>query len=105
MPDYQGQVPLSHWDLSLADGDRQLVEVQHTDVVKCCGPTPRYVRIGAVNQFGEDRPKWGMWAEGKKAPVCQTGNYVLMMRYQPLTVLAAEPALSEQGTGTQSQKF
>lgn len=86
-PDYQGQTPLSHWDLSLADGDRQLMEVQHTDVVKCCGATPRYVRIGAVNQFGEDRPKWGMWAEGKKAPVCQTGNYLLMMRYQPLTVL------------------
>ena len=85
-PEFQGEAPVSHWDLSLADGDRQLVEVQHTDMVKCCGPTPRYVRIGAVNQFGEARPKWGMWAEGKKSPVCQTGDYLLMMRFQPLTV-------------------
>ncbi len=83
---YQGAVPASNWDVSLPDGDRELVQVRHTDVMKCGGSVPRYVRVGAVNQFGAERHAWGCWADGPRAPARMAGNYVLMMRFQPLSL-------------------
>ena len=82
---FHGTMPSTNWDVALPDGDRELVHVRNMDVMKCSGAVPHYVRIGAVNQFGGDRPSWGCWADGPKAPARLSGNYLLMMRFHPLS--------------------
>ena len=84
---FRGDIPASNWDVCLPDGDRELVTVRNLDLMKCAGSVPRYIRIGAVNQFGAERRAWGCWADGPRAPARMAGNYLLMTRFQPLSLL------------------
>ena len=87
-PDYltdalHEDVPRDQWDLLLPDGDRYPVQVAGQDVLKLVGTKNVYAKLLAVTRFGEFETHPGIWAESKKGPVMQTGNYVLMVRFSP----------------------
>lgn len=83
--DYDINVPDKDWDLHLADGDINSLVVNNTEMLKFSHSNPTYVRIGAVNQFGEKSVKWGLFAASKGTISRLKENFLLMIRFQPLS--------------------
>ena len=81
------EVPSSRLDMSLSDGDRAPVSIGGMDALKFKGEESRYARIAAITRFGGDSVTPGMWAANPSSPVRQSANYILMMRFSPLTKL------------------
>ncbi len=89
------QVPVDRWDGHLSDGDRVPVSVAGMDCLKVQGTTNKYARLLTVTRFGGQGTTPGMWAAGETSPVRQAHNYILMMRFRPLTKI--QRALMFQG--------
>jgi type IV secretion system protein VirB4 len=94
-PDYLTEalgedIPRDQWDLLLPDGDRYPVRVAGEDVLKLVGTKNVYAKFLAITRFGEFETHPGIWAESKKSPVMQTGNYILMTRFCPYTKMQTE---------------
>lgn len=81
------EVPEEQWDFLLSDGDRSPVIVESMDALKFHGTENVYARIAAVTQFGSNEVSAGMWAATPTSPVRQAHNYILMMRFCPLSKL------------------
>ena len=80
---YETTVPESGLDSALPDGDRCLVDIKNVDAVKLCGSEAAYARVLSVNNFSARDIPYGLWSNNKATPARQTGNYLLMLRYQP----------------------
>lgn len=83
--DYECTYPDKDWDLNLPDGDINSNVVNNTEMIKINGSVPTYVRIGAVNEFGEKFVKWGLFAANKGTISRLKENFLLMIRFQPLS--------------------
>ena len=78
-------VPAEQWDLLLAEGDRYPVVIDNQDVLKFQGVENTYALILAVTRLGENEVGRGLWGAKTHAPIRQKGNYVLMMRFSPIS--------------------
>ncbi|NND65209.1 MAG: hypothetical protein HKM24_04500, partial [Gammaproteobacteria bacterium] len=78
-------VPAEGWDLCLSDGDREHLSVNSMDVMKLSHDDVRYSRMCSVTQFGGRKVTAGMWAASPDAPARQARNFILMMRFRPLS--------------------
>jgi len=81
-------VPRERWDALIADGDIQHMVVDGMDVIKINGVEPVYVRIASVIGLGDKYVPEGIFAAGQKSPIMQSGNYILMNRFRPMSALA-----------------
>lgn len=79
------EIPDEHWDAYLAEGDREPVNYHFMDALKFHDAHTNYVRMAAITRFGERAVTPGMWASDPDSPVRQSHNYVLMMRFKPLS--------------------
>ena len=78
-------VPAEQWDLLLGEGDRYPVVIENQDFLKFQGVENSYARILAVTRLGENEVGRGLWGAKTHAPTRQKGNYILMMRFCPMS--------------------
>ena len=78
-------VPAEQWDLLLAEGDRYPVVIDNQDYLKFQGVENTYARVLAVTRLGENEVSRGLWGARAHAPIRQKGNYILMMRFCPMS--------------------
>lgn len=80
-------VPSDHWDQLLPDGDIQQVVVDGLDCLKIDGAVPVYARIVTVGGYGDEYVPEGVWGRGNSPPMLQSGNYLIVSRFRPLSAL------------------
>jgi len=102
---YTADAPKSGWDSALPDGDRTLVRAGNMDLIKLNSSLPVYARIMSVNNFKGESIAAGMWAKGKQAPVRQKGNFLLMMRFQPLSNAQKDSMFRGKESGLNRQNY
>jgi len=102
---YTADPPKSGWDCALSDGDRTLVRAGNMDLIKLNSSEPVYARIMSVNNFKGASVAAGMWAKGKQSPVGQTGNFLLMMRFKPLSNAQKDSMFRSKESGLNRQNY
>ncbi len=91
-PDYlesalKETVPTDEWDLRLADGDVEPVTIDGMACLKLHGAVPVYACIASVTGYGKDYVPEGMFARGEQKAVLQNGNYLIMTKARPLSMI------------------
>lgn len=87
-------VPSEDWDRLLPDGDVHPVVVDGLDCLKIEGPEPVYARIASMIGYGGEYVPEGMWGMGDSKPILQKGNYLIMTRARPLSMIERALMLS-----------
>lgn len=80
-------VPVEDWDRFIMDGDVHPVMIDGLDCLKIEGPDPVYIRIASVVGYGSKEVPSGMWARGSAMPVMSKGNYLIVTRAKPMSVI------------------
>lgn len=80
-------IPTDDWDRMLADGDIHPVLVDGLECIKIEGAEPVYACIASVTAYGGDYVPEGMWGKGATKPVLQGGNYLIMTKARPLSMI------------------
>lgn len=103
----QEAIPSSDLDIYLSSGDVANLQVNNMDMLKLSGVTNIYARIAAVRRFvqkgGTMKP--GLWAADAKAPVRQTGNYLLMTRWKAMTEFERSWMFTKRNTELERSKL
>lgn len=90
----QEAMPGDHWDQVLPDGDISPVTVDGLDCLKMDGSVPVYVRIASISGYGDESVPEGAWGKGATPPMLQSGNYLIVTRFTPLSALGRGLMLS-----------
>lgn len=80
-------IPAEDWDRMLPDGDVHPVVIDGMDCLKIDGVEPVYATIASVTAFGGEHVPEGMWGRGSVMPVLQNGNYLIMTKARPLSLI------------------
>ncbi|MEA2756770.1 MAG: hypothetical protein QOJ54_3059, partial [Aliidongia sp.] len=79
------QVPLDDCGLALPAGDIEPIQINHVDMLKLTGATPRYIRFAPIVRAPKN--PIGSWSLSADAPLLARGNYVVTAHFSPLSVL------------------
>lgn len=80
-------IPRERWDALIFDGDIQQVVIDGMDLIKINGVEPTYIRIASIMGLGADSVPEGVFAQGQQSPIMQSGNYIIMNRFRPISML------------------
>lgn len=98
-------IPQERWDALISDGDIQQVVIDGMDLIKINGVEPVYVRIASVIGLGDQYVPEGVYASGQKSPIMQSGNYIIMNRFRPMSPIKRAWMISQKAAEIERSNF